>query len=75
MNINKIIISHLKSIGADGLAGDECGCGIDALMPCSDWSGCGDCRDCVPAKKVIATEAGECHDIGDVIYTKMEENR
>ena len=67
MNVKQIIIEHLKSIGADGLCTDDCGCGIDDLAPCECW-----CPDCVPARKTIADEAGEFHDIGDTVYTPLE---
>ena len=67
MNVKQIIIEHLKSIGADGLCTDDCGCGIDDLAPCEQW-----CPDCVPARKTIADEAGEFHDIGDTIYVPLE---
>jgi len=47
-----ILKSKLKELGCDGLAADECGCGIDDLIPCM-----GDCSRCVPAKSRI--ENGE----------------
>ena len=67
MNVIKILENHLKVIGADGLCTNGCGCGIGDLAPCGHWIG-----DCVPAKLAIATEAGECHEIGDEIYTEMD---
>lgn len=48
MKVKDILIKWLKSHGCNGLYnsdGDECGCGIDELMPCERW-----CLDCVPAK-------------------------
>jgi hypothetical protein len=42
-----IVREYLVSIGADGLAGDECGCGLDDLMCCDGY-----CGDCEPAKKI-----------------------
>ena len=48
MNVREIVIAHIKSIGADGLCCDGCGCGLDDLMPC-----CGDALECKPAKKHI----------------------
>lgn len=53
----------LESIGADGLAGEDCGCGINDLCPCGE--GCG---SCFPAKHQIATESGELYDVGDEIW-------
>lgn len=32
--VKKILIDYLKSIGADGLAGDGCGCEIGDLGEC-----------------------------------------
>lgn len=46
MNVKEIIIAHLKSIGADGLCCDGCGCGLDDLMPCES-----NVLECVPAKR------------------------
>ena len=34
MNIHEIVIAHLRAIGADGLAIEDCGCGLDDLLPC-----------------------------------------
>lgn len=31
--VRDIIRNHLKAIGADGLAVEGCGCGVDDLMP------------------------------------------
>ena len=67
MNVNEIVTDYLKSIGADGLANDGCGCGIADLAPCEHW-----CPDCVPARSSVATEAGEYHDAGDTIYVAFE---
>jgi len=48
VNIKNMIIEQLRCIGADGLCGEECGCGIDDLMPCGDPHE----RECVAACKV-----------------------
>ena len=32
--VEEIIVEYLKKNGYDGLAGDECGCGIDDIEPC-----------------------------------------
>jgi hypothetical protein len=67
MNVKTMVTDHLRWVGADGLCTDGCGCGIDDLAPCECW-----CPDCVPARRTIAAEAGECHDIGDTIYVAIE---
>ena len=48
MNVRDIIKSELLEVGADGLASDDCGCGIDDLQPCE-----GGCMGCVPALRVL----------------------
>jgi len=57
--VKDILTRELKALGADGLCNKdgECGCGLDDLCP-----GLMDCclLDCVPAKKVLATEDGDC---------------
>lgn len=58
MNVKEIVIAHLKSIGADGLCADECGCGLDDLMPCM----CEGIEDCVPARR---RECKYCPDKSD----------
>lgn len=47
MTIKDIIEKYLKDNGFDGLAGDECGCGVDDIFPCSEF-----CGQCEPAKYV-----------------------
>ncbi len=39
-----LLIQRLQAMGADGLATEDCGCGIDDLAPCGL-----DCLDCEPA--------------------------
>jgi len=34
MNVFEIVADWLKEHGCDGLAGDECGCTLDEIMPC-----------------------------------------
>jgi hypothetical protein len=48
MNVHDIIQSHLKEIGAEGLANgdEECGCDINDLAPCGEA-----CMECVPAHR------------------------
>lgn len=58
MNVKEIVTKHLKDIGADGLVSDGCwcGCSVDQLAPCD-----GNFLSCMPAKKVKATQPGDCH--------------
>jgi hypothetical protein len=48
MKIHDIIKQALAEVGADGLASDDCGCGIEDLQPCESG-----CMDCVPALRVL----------------------
>jgi hypothetical protein len=70
MNVQEILKNHLKSIGADGLCCDGCGCGIDDLFPCDKTP-----SECKPAKKGIAEESGEFYEVGDEIFIEMEESK
>lgn len=54
MNVRQIVIEHLKRGGFDGLAGEDCGCGLDDLMPCDEDR----MAHCKPAKKIICKEDG-----------------
>ena len=51
MEVREIVKQWLTTNGHDGLCTDDCGCGVEDLMPC-----CTGCHNCVPAKKAIATE-------------------
>jgi len=56
ITVKEIIIKGLKEIGCDGLAYDECGCGIDDLCPCSEIH-----HDCEAAKLTKGNErCNEC---------------
>jgi len=70
--VRDIIREYLVANGYDGLCSEECGCGLDDLMPCEYGI-----QHCVPAEKVIAT--AEHYDpefsefgIGDEIYVPDE---
>lgn len=59
MTIPEIVTEWLKARGYDGLAGDECGCKLDDLMPCGEPH----LVDCVPGHRVKCSAAcGEIHD-------------
>jgi hypothetical protein len=47
MNVREIVTAHLKAGGFDGLAGEDCGCGLDDLMPCDGYG----FDLCKPAKR------------------------
>ena len=70
MNVREIIITHLRAVGADGLCCDGCGCAIDDRAPCCEYAA--DVMICEPARKTVATEAGEYWEIGDEIFVPME---
>ncbi len=46
MNGREIILKYLQENGYDGLAGEDCGCGIDDLCPCDAAIP----TECVPAR-------------------------
>lgn len=50
MNAKEIIVEYLKKNGFDGLANEDCGCGIDNLCPCGEIQ-----ASCSPAKKVLCS--------------------
>lgn len=57
MNVREIVIAHLNAGGFDGLAGEDCGCGLNDLMPCEEYR----IADCKPAKKITCKEDGFTH--------------
>jgi len=74
MNVCEIVEAHLKSIGADGLCCDGCGCGINSLFDCGMDGGDG-VPDCVPARRVLCkdcTERCEHYDACGGCYKPME---
>ena len=54
-NVREIVCAWLKERSYEGLAGDECGCGIENLMPCGGCSEDG----CVAGHRV-APDSEEC---------------
>lgn len=58
INVGYIIKEYLRQHNYDGLAGDECGCSIDDLAPCSD----GPYKDCQPAR---LSGCGGCKKVRD----------
>jgi hypothetical protein len=73
MNIREIVTAHLKAGGFDGLAGEDCGCGLDDLMPCAScWA-----IECKPAKAVPCDQTCrncEVENIGGVCYRPAEQH-
>ena len=53
---------------ANGLVNPEigCGCAFDDLAPCDQMSG-----KCGIARKGIAMEQGDCHEIGDEVFFQI----
>ena len=49
MTIKDIIEKYLRENGYDGLAGEDCGCGLDDLGPCGEPFP----ADCVPAYRIM----------------------
>ena len=41
--IREIVLKYLKENGYDGLCNNDCGCGLNDLMPC-DGKSIGECR-------------------------------
>jgi hypothetical protein len=74
VDVEHIVRDYLIEHNYDGLAGEECGCGLDNLMCClpdNDISGC------VPAHKRKATQSDIDNDhdveIGDDIFVPDQE--
>lgn len=79
MTCLEIIHAHLKSIGADGLCRDGCGCAGD--VPCGE-----DFSECIPARRRVIPKHGQNDDDrrmisewdlkpGDEYYTALEDKR
>ena len=72
MNVRQIVLAHLKAGGFDGLAGEDCGCGLDDLMPCDGYR-----SDCHPAKAVPCDQTCRncvpAENIGGVCYRKADQ--
>lgn len=72
MDIFQIVYEFLKENGYDGLCREECGCGLEDLMPCGEP----DITHCVQAMKRKATQADidngvDCQ-IGEELYFSAE---
>ena len=73
--VMEIITDHLKSIGADGLACDDCGCFIDNLFACERFRFGSDC--CPGVKHMVTEEDHEADnyldfEVGEVVCVPME---
>ena len=64
-DVRGIICEFLQANGYDGLAGEECGCGIDDLMVCG-----GQADTCVPAYRW--TDCSACEELADDRYCEWE---
>jgi hypothetical protein len=73
MTVRDIVKKYLEDNGYDGLAINECGCGLGDLMPCDNAS-----PYCVPAKRFKCNRAdcptpGFCAgDVDDWCYRPVE---
>ncbi len=57
MNLADFLKECLKEKGFDGLQYEECGCTLDAFIPCGEC-----CLECEPAYQHIGGKDGHCHD-------------
>lgn len=64
MTVREIIVEYLKAHGCDGLAGEDCGCGIGDIAPCG--LSCNS-LDCVLAKY---RKCNDCEFKNDCDYRK-----
>lgn len=55
-NIREIVNEWLKVNGYEGLAGDDCGCEVDDLMPCDEP----DVIHCVAGHKIPCPDGDDC---------------
>lgn len=53
MTVKEIVLAYLKQHKYDGLCSEDCGCGIDELMPCAS-----NCENCRPAYKCVHKYTG-----------------
>lgn len=73
MNVRKIVREYLVRHGYEGLCKVNCGCGVDDLFTCENWSIASECGNCVAAKEHIVVEGDGYDDYepGDVIYVPV----
>jgi hypothetical protein len=67
ITVKEIITKYLKENGYDGLASEDCGCGIDDLMA---WGDIPSCKECNPAYKRTCDKCEmqeDCQWVNDVI--------
>ena len=65
-DVRGIIIDFLKANGYDGLAGEDCGCGLDDLIACD-----GECAECRPAYEWRCSPG--CPKLADEGYCEFED--
>jgi hypothetical protein len=69
MTAAEILSDWLRAHGCDGLCTEDCGCGVDDMMPCGSYPG-----HCVPAKK-ISCDRDTCDDCGVTCYGQDDHSR
>lgn len=69
MNTKQIVVEWLADHGYDGLANEECGCGLGDFAPCMS----GPYPECEAAMARVATEDDDLHDLrpGDTLYVPV----
>lgn len=68
LNVDNMVKSELRRLGAAGLCNDECGCGLEDFAPCGD----GPKPECMAAKvEVLDEPCGECGP-GDLWYSPLD---
>ena len=60
MTVKEIVEKYLRENGYDGLAGEDCGCGLDDLAPCESCT-----FECVPAYRVMCNGKPEVDEDGE----------
>lgn len=62
MTVKEIVEKYLRDNGYEGLAGDDCGCGLDDLAPCDN----GFPSECVPAYRVMCDGHPQTDEDGEI---------
>lgn len=74
-SIHDIVQQYLKRNGYEGLCGDECGCSIDDLFPCSGLNMPGDVINCQAGYKHLCDGKCEYSEYGCHEHFTLERER